>query len=130
MATSLARRAIALSLAAAAVSCGPVEATSLVRDAAAAGAKARAVQADRFAPYEMTAADLYLDKAREEQGRARYGVAQELARKSLQFADEAARKAAAQRGAAPAAPQPQPARGAPSAAPSSGAAGAQPEPPK
>ena len=64
--------------------------------------RARAADADRFAPYEATLAELYLTKAREEQGHARYADARALANEALRYAGAAARKATDNR-AAPAA---------------------------
>ena len=107
MATFFVRRALALSLAAVSVSCGPVGATSLINDAEVATARAHAADGDRYAIYETTSADLYLQKAREEQGRARYEEAMALARESVAFADQAEQKARSQRssGVAPVAPR-------------------------
>ena len=107
MTPSFARHALALSFAAAAASCGPVGATSVIHDAEAANARAHAADGDRYAVYETTSADLYLQKAREEQGRARYSEAAQLARKSIELAEQAAQKASAQRvsGPTPVAPR-------------------------
>lgn len=77
-------------------------ATSVIDDAQFALVRARAVEAEKYAPYETTLADLYLAKAREEQGHARYADARVLANEALRFAAAAARKAADNR-AAPAA---------------------------
>ena len=82
--------------------CGPVTATSVIDDAELALVRARAADADRFAPYEATLAELYLTKAREEQGHARYADARALANEALRYAGAAARKASDNR-AAPAA---------------------------
>jgi hypothetical protein len=101
LATSFARNALALSFAAAAASCGPVGATSVIHDAEVAAARAHAADGDRYAIYETTSADLYLQKAREEQGRARYGEAAQLARKSIDLAEQASQKASAQRASGP-----------------------------
>jgi len=73
--------------------CGPVTATSVIDDAELALVRARAADADRFAPYEATLADLYLAKAREEQGHARYADARALANEALRYAGAASRKA-------------------------------------
>src|SRR5438067_3395873 len=83
--------------------CGPVTATSVIDDAELALVRARAADADRFAPYEATLADLYLAKAREEQGHARYADARALASEALRYAGAASRKSADNR-AAPASP--------------------------
>ena len=76
-----------------AAGCGPVRATSVIGDAQAAVARARAADGERVAPYETISAELYLEKAREQQGRAQYGAAEELARQSLRFARDAADRA-------------------------------------
>jgi hypothetical protein len=69
--------------------CAPIGTRSVIRDAETAVARARALDGDRVAPYETRSAELYLEKAREEQGRAQYGAAQELARQSLTYAQQA-----------------------------------------
>jgi hypothetical protein len=84
--------------------CGPVAATSVIGDAELALVRARAVDADRHARYEMTLADLYLAKAREKQGHAQYADARALAADALRFANAANRKAAERRTGDPAAP--------------------------
>ena len=87
--------------------CGPVGATSLIGDAEIAVTRAHAADGDRHAIYEVTSADLYLEKAKEEQGHAHYGPAMELAKKSAEMAQAATLKAAQVRtGAAPTAPPP------------------------
>jgi hypothetical protein len=73
--------------------CGPVTATSVIDDAQLAIVRARAADADRLAPYETTLADLYLAKAREEQGHARYADARVLANEALRYAGAATRRA-------------------------------------
>jgi Domain of unknown function (DUF4398) len=73
--------------------CGPIGARGVIREAETAVVRARAAGGERFAPYETTAAELYLQKARDEQGRAQYGAAQELARQSLTYARQAAERA-------------------------------------
>jgi hypothetical protein len=69
--------------------CAPVGTRSVIRDAETAIARARALDGDRIAPYETKSAELYLQKAREEQGRAQYGAARDLARQSLDYAQQA-----------------------------------------
>jgi Domain of unknown function (DUF4398) len=95
-------RAAACLLVVLAAGCGPIRATSVIGDAEAAVARARAADGERVAPYETISAELYLEKAREQQGRAQYGAAEELARQSLRFARDAADRAG--RGPAGAAP--------------------------
>jgi len=75
-----------------AAGCGPVGATAVIADAEIALARANAAEGEKHATYETTAAVLYLAKAREEQGRARYSSAMDLAKKSAQHAEAAARK--------------------------------------
>jgi Domain of unknown function (DUF4398) len=72
-------------------------------------ARARAAGGAKVAPYETVSAELYLVKAREQQGRAQYGAAEELARQSLRFAQEAIERA----GQGPGQGGPAPAQGAP-----------------
>jgi hypothetical protein len=106
LAPSSARCVLASLFAAAHAACGPVASTSLIGDAAAATARAHAEGGDTYALYETTSADLYLQKAREESGHARYAEAAELARASRDFANQAVQKAAAQRGSGAPAPPP------------------------
>jgi len=80
-----------------ALACGPVTATSVIDDAQRALVRARASDADRYAAYEATLADLYLAKAREEQGHARYSDARALAADALRYAQVAASKASEKR---------------------------------
>jgi len=89
-----------------AAGCGPIRATSVIGDAEAAVFRARAADGERLAPYETISAELYLEKAREQQGRAQYGAAEELARQSLRFAREAAERAGEQRSRGGAGPAP------------------------
>lgn len=56
---------------------------------------ARTAGADKYAPYEFTAAKLYLHKAREEVGFSDYEIAVELAKKATKYASEARDKATA-----------------------------------
>ena len=102
--------------------CGPIGATSVIGDAEIAVARAHTADGDRYAIYETTAADLYLQKAREEQGAAHYGAAIDLADKAVALAGTATQKAAEAKrnpnATAPAAPlgQQQPAPSAPAPA--------------
>jgi hypothetical protein len=89
-----------------AVGCGPVRATSVIGDAETAVARARAADGERLAPYETIAAELYLEKAREQRGRAQYGAAEDLGKQSLRFAREAVERAGDQRSRGGAAPAP------------------------
>ena len=65
----------------------------MISDAEAAVASARAAGGEKLAPYQTISAELYLAKAREEQGRAQYGAARELAEQSLRFAQQAVERA-------------------------------------
>ena len=70
--------------------CGPVEYISQVGNkAASAVSSAKLAQADRYAPYEYTAAEEYLHKAREEAGYAEYQDAIEYGKKSEDLANRA-----------------------------------------
>ena len=100
------RRPSALVFAALAVGCGPVLATSVVDDAEVALARAHAAEGEKYALYETTLADLYLIKAKEEQGHARYSEARDLAADALQHAEAATRQAAEHRTSADAPPVP------------------------
>jgi hypothetical protein len=64
------------------VGCGPVQSQTLIIDAAAEIAAAKTAQAEDHAPFEYTAAEAYLHKAREEQSYADYEIAVDYARKS------------------------------------------------
>ena len=77
--------------------CGPVTATSVIDDAEVALLRAHAAEGEKYALYETTLADLYLQKAKEEQGHARYADARELADNALRQAQIATRKAAERR---------------------------------
>jgi len=77
--------------------CGTVGAASQIADAEVAVTRAHASDGDKYAVYETTAADLYLQKAKEEQGHAHYSAAETLAEKSQQLAEAAAKKATQQR---------------------------------
>ena len=100
------RRSLPLLLAAAAVGCGPLLATNVVDDAEVALARAHAAEGDEYAPYETTLAELYLVKAKEEQGYAHYSDARDLGGEALRHAEAATRKAAEHRTSADAPPMP------------------------
>jgi hypothetical protein len=80
--------------------CAQVHSNLNLADAEVALEGARTAGAARTAPYEYTAAEAYLRKAREQLGYAQYGVAAELADKSRALA-ERAREKAAEAGAKP-----------------------------
>jgi hypothetical protein len=76
--------------AASTLGCGPVEYISQVGNRAASSVSAaKLAQADRYAPYEYTAAEEYLHKAREEAGHAQYQDAIEYGRRSEELANRA-----------------------------------------
>ena len=67
--------------------CGPIEYLNQVgAKAASAVSAAKQAQADRYAPYEYTAAEEYLHKAREEAGYAQYQDSIEFGRKAEELA--------------------------------------------
>jgi len=73
--------------------CATVDATRSISAAEVALEGARSAGAERHSPYELTGAEAYLEKAREESGLARYGDAVAHARKAQALADEARRRA-------------------------------------
>ena len=76
-------------LTASAAGCGPIEYINQVGvKAAGAVSAAKLAQADRYAPYEYTAAEEYLHKAREEAAYAEYEDAIEYGRKAEELADK------------------------------------------
>jgi hypothetical protein len=80
---------VAMSITSAA-GCGPIEYLNQVSAKAAnAVAAARLAQADRYAPYEITAAQEYLHKAREEAGYAQFQDSIEYGRKAEELANRA-----------------------------------------
>ena len=113
--------AVALLLSAATSGCGPIEYINQVSlKAASALAAAQQAGGDRYAPYEYTAAEEYLHKAREEAGYAEYQDSIEYGRKAEELADRAKAIAATRMN--------QPTSSPPAAAPSdpASASGAQP----
>jgi hypothetical protein len=98
--------------------CGPIEYLNQVGSkAAVAVAEAKRAQADRYAPFEFTAAQEYLHKAREEAGYSQYETSIEYGRRSEEMANRAraiAITAMTGTPASPVAPVP-PAAGAPGA---------------
>jgi Domain of unknown function (DUF4398) len=76
-------------LTASGVGCGPIEYINQVSiRAAGAVSAAKLAQADRYAPYEYTAAEEYLHKAREEASYAEYEDAIEFGHKAEELADK------------------------------------------
>jgi hypothetical protein len=71
------------------VACGPVQSTSFLLDAEAMLEAARTAQAERLAPYEWTAANLYLHKSKEEVGYSDFEQAVDYSKKAVDFATRA-----------------------------------------
>lgn len=69
--------------------CGPVQSTSFLIDAETMMEGARTAQADKLAPYDWTAANLYLHKAKEEVGYSDFEQAVDYAKKAVTFATQA-----------------------------------------
>lgn len=74
---------------AAVCACGPVQSTSFLMDAETMLEAARTAQAEKLAPYEWTAANLYLHKSKEEVGYADFEQAVDYAKKAVDFATRA-----------------------------------------
>ncbi len=77
--------------------CGPIISTSLIVDAEAKLAAAKAAEAEQYAPYEYTAAEQYLHKAHEELGYADYGPAIDYAYKAADAAEKGTKRATNER---------------------------------
>lgn len=85
--------------------CGPVQSTSFLLDAEVQIEAAHTAGADKYAPYEWTAANLYIHKAREEVGYSNFETGVAYAGKASKYANDARSKAmAAARAETPAAP--------------------------
>jgi len=69
--------------------CGPIQSTSYLIDAQVALEAAKTAQANKLAPYEWTAANLYLHKAREEVGYSEFEQAVTYAAKASKYANAA-----------------------------------------
>ncbi len=78
-----------LALTLGALSCGPVQSTAYLIDTETMLEAARTAQADKLAPYEWTAANLYLVKAKEEVGYSDFEQAVDYAKKAVGFATRA-----------------------------------------
>lgn len=77
------------------VACGPARSTSALMDADAQLEAARAAGARTGAVYEYTAAEVYLHKAREAQGQARYEASTRFALRAAELGRAARAKAGA-----------------------------------
>ena len=84
---------VVLVLALSSSACGPVRSTAYLLDAEVQLEAARTAGAEKYAPYEWTAARLYLHKAREEVGYSDFEVAVDFAQKASRFANEAKSRA-------------------------------------
>lgn len=69
--------------------CGPVQSTAYLMDAEVQIEAARTAQAERYAPYEWTSANLYFRKAKEEVGYSDFEQAVDFAQKAQKFALQA-----------------------------------------
>lgn len=69
--------------------CGPVQSTAYLLDAEVQIEAARTAQAERYAPYEWTAANLYYRKSKEEVGYSDFEQAVDFAQKAQKFATQA-----------------------------------------
>ncbi len=69
--------------------CGPIEYLSISAKAGAALAAAKQADAERAAPYEYTAAEAFLAKAREEAGYSQYEKSIEFGRRAEALANRA-----------------------------------------
>jgi hypothetical protein len=87
--SSLARPAICAALLALASGCGPLQSTAYLLDAAVQIEAARTAQAEKYAPYEWTSANLYIHKAREEVGYSDFEQAVSYSKKASTFANKA-----------------------------------------
>lgn len=88
--SSTARRLLAPIACLLATACGPVEYINQVSTrAASAVSAAKLASAERYAPYEYTAAQEYLHKAREEAGHAEYQDAIEYGHRAEDYANKA-----------------------------------------
>ncbi len=90
------KRLLAMVAAAGALAgCGPVKSTSHLLDAEVQIQAARTAGAEKLAPFEWTAANLYIRKAREEIGYSDYQAGVDFAEKAARYAAEARQKAMA-----------------------------------
>jgi hypothetical protein len=88
--SSTVRRFLAPAACVLALGCGPVEYINQVSNrAASAVSSAKLASAERYAPYEYTAAQEYLHKAREEAGYAQYQDAIEYGHRAEDYANRA-----------------------------------------
>jgi hypothetical protein len=86
---------ILVAVAGALAGCGPVRSTANILDAEVQIQAARTAGAEKEAPFEWTAANLYLAKAREEVGYSDYQAGVDFAVKASTYANEAREKSMA-----------------------------------
>jgi hypothetical protein len=94
-ALSALRLAVLAAFAGALSACGPIKSTAFLLDAEVQIEAAHTAGADKLSPYEWTAANLYIHKAREEVGYSDFEAGVEYAGKASKFANEARDKAMA-----------------------------------
>ena len=75
--------------------CGPIQSTAALIDADVAIEAARSAGAPQTSTYEFTAAEAYLQKAREVSGRAQYEAATKFAGRARDLGNEARKNAIA-----------------------------------
>lgn len=81
--------------------CGPVRSTAFLIDADVQLEAAQTAGAEKHAPYDWTAANLYLHQAREEVGRSEYEAALDFAKRASEHANLARTNALAAMKAGP-----------------------------
>jgi hypothetical protein len=89
------RLVLAVLALAALAACGPIQSTAALIDADVELDAARTAGAAKASTYEYAAAEAYLHKAREVEGRSQYEAATRFARKSQEWAKQARKNAAA-----------------------------------
>jgi hypothetical protein len=89
---------VLVAVAGALAGCGPVRSTANILDAEVQIQAARTAGAEKEAPYEWTAANLYIHKAREEVAYSDYQAGVNFAVKASKFANEAREKSMASAG--------------------------------
>jgi hypothetical protein len=92
------KRLVLVAVAGALAACGPVKSTANILDAEVQIQAARTAGAEKLAPFEWTAANLYIAKAREEVGYSDYQAGVDFAVKASRYANEAREKAMAAAG--------------------------------
>ncbi len=88
--------ALAMLLAGVVFACGPVESTAIILEADTSLHNAKTAGGDQKSPYEYTAAEQYLHKAREKWGTSDFEYAVDYATLARDMADKARDKGMAQ----------------------------------